>query len=101
MIKTGSKRPLELADLGVSSSKMKPGKLYNGFEKEWEKECEKEPNKRSLLSAIIRANGIGYWSVAVIFNVLSTFLNFVPTLILNMFVKGMEDGVEGFIFTVI
>lgn len=92
---------MELADLGVSSSKMKPGKLYNAFEKEWDKECEKEQNKRSLLSAIIRANGIGYWSVAILFNIVSTFLNFVPTLILNMFVKGVEDGEDSFIITFI
>lgn len=78
---------------------MKPGKLYNAFEKEWDKECEKEQNKRSLLSAIIRANGIGYWSVAILFNIVSTFLNFVPTLILNMFVKGVEDGEDSFIIT--
>ena len=55
LIRTASKRPLELNDLGVSSKKVKPAELYDAFEKEWAKECKKEPKKRSLLSAILCA----------------------------------------------
>ena len=55
LIRTASKRPLELSDLGESSKNVKPAKLYSAFEKEWAKECKKEPKKRSLLSAILCA----------------------------------------------
>lgn len=95
MIKTGSKRPLELKDLGVSSKAVKPAILYGRFEVEWNKECEKEPSKRSLLKAILRSTGLCYWTCAMILNLISIFLNFVPTAILNLFVSGVEQGVEG------
>lgn len=98
MIKTGSKRPLELKDLGVSSKAVKPSRLYNKFEVEWDKECQKETGKRSLLSAILRSTGLCYWSVAMLLNLLGTFIGFVPTAILNLFVQGVETGVDGILF---
>ena len=84
--------------MGVSSKTMKPSLLYNVFEREWEKECKKDPKKRSLLKTIIRSNGLCYWSVATIINILSMLLNFIPTIILNLFVKNVEEGVQGKFF---
>ena len=86
---------MEVGDLGVSSKTMKPSLLYNAFEKEWEKECKKDPKKRSLLKTIIRSNGLCYWFVAMIINIVSMLLNFIPTIILNLFVKNVEEGVQG------
>lgn len=82
-------------DLGATSEKLNPAKLYNAFEKEWDKEYRKEPAKRSLVGAILRSNGLCYWSVAIILNIVSCFLSFIPTMILNLFVKGMEDDTTG------
>ena len=98
LIRTASKRPLELSDLGVSSKNVKPGDLYNAFEKEWAKECKKEPKKRSLLSAILRANGLCYWATAIIINLINTAISFIPTMILNLFVKDVEEGIDGIHF---
>ena len=94
LIRTASNRPLEVDDLGVSSKTMRPSLLYNAFEKEWEKECVKEPKKRSLLNVILRSNGLCYWSVAMMLNIVAIFLNFIPTIILNLFVKNVEEGVQ-------
>ena len=77
LIRTASKRPLELSDLGESSKNVKPAKLYSAFEKEWAKECKKEPKKRSLLSAILRANGLCYWMVAIIIYLVGTVISFI------------------------
>lgn len=85
-----------IEDLGATSETLNPGKLYNAFEKEWNKEYEKEPAKRSLVGAILRSNGLCYWSVAILLNIISCFLGFVPTIILNLFVKGMEDETTGY-----
>ena len=98
LIRTASKRPLEFSDLGVSSKNVKPGDLYNAFEKEWAKECKKEPKKRSLLSAILRANGLYYWAAAILINLINTAISFIPTMILNLFVKDVEEGIDGIHF---
>ena len=95
LIRTANKRPLELSDLGVSSKNVKPAKLYSAFEKEWAKECKKEPKKRWLLSAILRANGLCYWSTAIIINLINTAISFIPTMVLNSFVKDVEMEVDG------
>ena len=76
--------------MGYSSVKMKPKDLYAKFEVEWNKEMKKPPERRRLISAILRANGLGYWSVAMILNVVAIFLAFVPTIILNLFVSEIE-----------
>ena len=77
---------------------MKPGELYSAFEKEWAKECKKEPKKRSLLSAILRANGLYYWAAAILINLINTAISFIPTMILNLFVKDVEEGIDGIHF---
>ena len=74
---------------------MKPAKLYSAFEKEWAKECKKEPKKRSLLSAILRANGLCYWMVAIIIYLVGTVISFIPIMILNLFVSDVENGEGG------
>ena len=98
LIRTASKRPLELSDLGESSKNVKPAKLYSAFEKEWAKECKKEPKKRSLLSAILRANALYYWAAAILINLINTAISFIPTMILNLFVKDVEEGIDGIHF---
>ena len=98
LIRTASKRPLELSDLGVSSKNVKPAELYSAFEKEWAKECKKEPKKRSLLSAILRANALYYWAAAILINLINTAISFIPTMILNLFVKDVEEGIDGIHF---
>ena len=77
---------------------MKPAELYSAFEKEWAKECKKEPKKRSLLSAILRANGLYYWAAAILINLINTAISFIPTMILNLFVKDVEEGIDGIHF---
>ena len=84
LFKIGRKRPLVEADLGKSSKAVKPGILYNDFAKEWNKECEKPIAKRSFFKAIIRATGKCHWAIAIILNILTCFLTFVPTFILNI-----------------
>ena len=81
---------MEESDLGYSSVTMKPRDLYAKFEVEWEKELRKPPERRKLISAILRALGLGYWSVAIILNVVATILTMVPTIILNLFVGEIE-----------
>ena len=81
---------MEESDLGYSAVTMKPRDLYAKFEVEWEKEMKRPPKHRNLISAIIRAIGLGYWSVAMILNVVAIFLAFVPTIILNLFVSEIE-----------
>ena len=81
---------MEESDLGYSSVTMKPRDLYAKFEVEWEKELRKPPERRKLISAILRALGLGYWSVAMILNIVAIFLAFVPTIILNLFVSEIE-----------
>ena len=81
---------MEESDLGYSSVTMKPRDLYAKFEVEWNKELKKPPKHRNLISAIIRALGVGYWSVAIILNVVATILTMVPTVILNLFVGEIE-----------
>ena len=76
--------------MGYSSVTMKPRDLYAKFEVEWEKELRKPPERRKLISAILRALGLGYWSVAIILNVVATILTMVPTIILNLFVGEIE-----------
>lgn len=92
LFKIGRKRPLVEADLGKSSKAVKPGILYNDFAKEWNKECEKPVAKRSFFSAIIRATGKCHWAIAIILNILTCFLTFVPTLILNILVRDLEGA---------
>ena len=70
--------------------KMKPKDLYAKFEVEWNKELKKPPERRRLISAILRANGLGYWSVAMILNIVAIILAMVPTVILNLFVGEIE-----------
>ena len=77
---------------------MKPAELYSAFEKEWAKECKKEPKKRSLLSTILRANGLCYWATAIIINLINTAISFIPTMILNLFVTDVEEGIDGIHF---
>ena len=84
--------------MGESSKNVKPAKLYSAFEKEWAKECKKEPKKRSLLSAILRANALCYWAAAVLINLINTAISFIPTMILNLFVKDVEEGIDGIHF---
>ena len=90
LLQKGGKSPLVEADLGYSSITMKPKHLYANFEKEWNKQLEKDPKHRSLVTAIIDANGIGYWSVAMILNIVAIFLSFAPTLVLKYFVAEIE-----------
>ena len=97
LIRTASKRPLELSDLGVSSKKVKPAELYDAFEKEWAKECKKEPKKRSLLSTILRANGFCYWIAAILLYYIGTIISFIPIMILNLFVRDVENGEGGMV----
>lgn len=92
LFKIGRKRPLVEADLGKSSKAVKPGVLYNDFAKEWNKEREKPVAKRSFFSAIIRATGKCHWAIAIILNILTCFLTFVPTLILNILVRDLEGS---------
>ena len=81
---------MEESDLGYSSVTRKPRDLYAKFEVEWEKEMKRPPKHRNLISAILRANGLGYWSVAMILNIIAIFLGMVPTVILNLFVGEIE-----------
>ena len=81
---------MEESDLDYSSVTMKPRDLYAKFEVEWDKELKKPPERRKLISAILRALGLGYWSVAMILNIVAIFLAFVPTIILNLFVSEIE-----------
>ena len=97
LIRTASKRPLESNDLGVSSKKVKPAELYDAFEKEWAKECKKEPKKRSLLSTILRANGLCYWIAAILLYYIGTIISFIPIMILNLFVRDVENGEGGMV----
>lgn len=90
LLQKGGKSPLVESDLGYSSITMKPKHLYANFEKEWNKQLEKDPKHRSLVTAIIDANGIGYWSVAMILNIVAIFLSFAPTLVLKYFVAEIE-----------
>ena len=76
--------------MGYSSVKMKPKDLYAKFEVEWNKEMKKPPKHRNLISAILRAIGLGYWSVAMVLNIIAIFLAMVPTIILNLFVGEIE-----------
>ena len=76
--------------MGYSSVTMKPRDLYAKFEVEWNKEMKRPPKHRNLISAILRAIGLGYWSVAIILNVVATILTMVPTIILNLFVGEIE-----------
>ena len=77
--------------MGESSKNVKPAKLYSAFEKEWAKECKKEPKKRSLLSAILRANGLCYWATAIIINLINTAISFIPTMILYFVMLKKEN----------
>ena len=55
VFKISKKRPLVEADLGKSSTAVKPKTLYQKFMVGWNKELEKSADKRSLLKAIIGA----------------------------------------------
>lgn len=98
LIKTGGKRPLVQEDLGNISRKMKMSVLYEKLDKEWEKECKKKPEKRSFMSAMIRASGIGRWVLFIILNLVSICLSFVPTIILNLLVSDLENDEPGNMF---
>ena len=80
--------------MGTSSKSIKPDKLYKSFEKEWDQEYKKPKNIQSLIWVILRSNGIGYWFGAIVLYAVGTYLSFIPTYILNLFVRGVEEGVE-------
>lgn len=101
LIQKGGKTPLVESDLGYSSITMKPKHLYANFEKEWNKQLKKDPKHRSLVTAIIDANGLGYWSVAMILNIVAIFLSFAPTLVLKYFVAEIENGAESVFFVLV
>lgn len=98
LLEKGGKTPLVEADLGYSSVTMKPKHLYERFEEEWKKQLQKDPKHRSLVTAVIDANGIGYWSVAMILNIVAIVLSFAPTLILKYFVAEIENGAESWFY---
>ena len=79
-------------DLGVSSKTMKPAVMYANFEREWEKELKKPEKKRSLVMTIIRATGVGYWSLAMILNIIAMFLMFSPTIVLQLFTADLHNN---------
>lgn len=101
LIRTGGKRPLVEEDLGSIGRKMKMSVLYAKLDKEWEKECKKKPEKRSFVSAMIRASGIGRWTLFIILNLISICLSFVPTIILNLLVSDLENDEPGKLFLLI
>ena len=95
LLHTGGKRPLNANDLGVSSKTMKPSMMYASFEREWNKELNKPEKKRSLVMAIIRATGVGYWSLAIILfggNIVAMFLTFSPTIVLQLFTADLHNN---------
>ena len=92
LLHTGGKRPLNANDLGVSSKTMKPSIMYANFEREWNKELNKPEKKRSLVMAIIRATGVGYWSLAMVLNIVAMFLTFSPTIVLQLFTADLHNN---------
>lgn len=78
-------------DLGATPKSIRPQKLYNSFEVEWEKETKKEPKKRSVLKALLRSNGICYWGTAILLNLIGIVLHFIPTMVLSVFVEAVEQ----------
>ena len=92
LLHTGGKRPLNANDLGVSSKTMKPSMMYASFERKWNKELNKPEKKRSLVMAIIRATGVGYWSLAMVLNIVAMFLTFSPTIVLQLFTADLHNN---------
>lgn len=88
---TAGKRPLALDDLGIPSQKDRASALYQSYEREWEKEKEKRGRKASIMKTIIRATGSCYFWTAVLLNVVSVLMNFIPTYLLNLLVSDLEQ----------
>ena len=91
LIMTAGKRPLTLDDLGIPSQKDRASALYQSYEREWEKEKGKRGRKASIMKTIIRATGSCYFWTAILMNIVSVLMNFIPTYLLNLLVSDLEQ----------
>lgn len=91
LITAAGKRPLSLVDLGIPSQKDKAASLYDSYGREWEKEKATKKRKPSIMRTIIRATGSCYFWTAVLLNIVSVIMNFIPTYLLNLLVSDLEQ----------
>ena len=96
LILTGGKRPLTLEDLGIPAQQDRASVLYEAYDREWTEEKKRRGNKASIMRTIIRATGSCYffWT-AVLLNVVSVLMNFIPTYLLNLLVSDLEQESSG------
>ena len=81
--------------MGACSKNQDAKKLYAIYEKQWEREEKLPEGKRSFFRAVFRCTGMWRWIVANLLNILTIFLAFVPTVILNLLVADMEQENSG------
>ena len=95
LILTGGKRPLVLEDLGVPAQQDRASVLYQAYDREWTEEKKRRGSKASIMRTIIRATGSCYFWTAVLLNIVSVLMNFVPTYLLNLLVSDLEQETSG------
>ena len=81
--------------MGACSKNQDSKRLYAIFEKQWEREEQLPEEKRSFFRAVFRCTGTWRWVVSNLLNILTIFLAFVPTVILNLLVADMEQENSG------
>ena len=95
LILTGGKRPLTLEDLGIPAQQDRASVLYEAYDREWTEEKKRRGNKASIMRTTIRATGSCYFWTAVLLNVVSVLMNFIPTYLLNLLVSDLEQESSG------
>ncbi|KAK8811416.1 hypothetical protein WA158_003150 [Blastocystis sp. Blastoise] len=95
MIVKGWKKPLQGEDLGEPSMRDDPSVLFERFEEHYVHESEKPKEKRGIFGSIVKATGFGRWFWSLFGFVITIFLTFVPTLILQQLVSDLEYEGEG------
>ena len=81
--------------MGACSKTLDSKYLYSIYEKQWEREEQRPEGKRSFFRAVFRSTGTWRWVVSNLLNILTIFLAFVPTVILNLLVADMEQENSG------
>lgn len=94
LILTGGKRPLTLEDLGIPAQQDRASALYEAYDREWTEE-KRRGSKASIMRTIIRATGSCYFWTAVLLNIVSVLMNFIPTYLLNLLVSDLEQEPSG------
>ena len=89
----GSRKILQIDDLGSCPSIDQSGYLYNRFDTEWKRECIKKPKKPSLWNVLVRTVGFWRFNFAMALYLVYAGSGFGPILILSSLTRHFE-GVE-------